>query len=161
MTRNGRPSEEKRPTEGPGEGSTEGYSTPVKLFDDGQESTPIVQCARCGGRIFGPDQQAGDRHRWCVERDAGAWSPPTSHTAAKQASTGTSSRVAQIVLAAIYNAGSRGKTDDELAHEFPDEHAGSLSKRRLDLVRAGLIYDSGRTRPTSRGVEAIVWVSGE
>ena len=136
----------------------QGYPTPLtpSLFPE-SEPARIVQCARCGGRIFSPDQQVGDRHRWCVDRDAGVYSPPTSHRAAKRTSTGTSSRVAQLVLATLERAGHSGLTDDEVAERLPAEHRGSLAKRRLDLVRAGLVRDSGRTRPTSRGVAAVVW----
>jgi hypothetical protein len=48
-------------------------------------------------------------------------------------------------------------TDDELAQLLPAEHTGSVSKRRCDLVRAGLVVDTGKRRPTRRGAQAAVW----
>lgn len=48
-------------------------------------------------------------------------------------------------------------TDDELAQLLPAEHTGSVSKRRCDLVRAGLVVDTGKRRPTRRGAQAVVW----
>lgn len=133
----------------------EAYSTGVNLFGE-PDPTPIVQCARCGGRIFGPGQQAGDRHSWCVERDAGVYSPPTSHRAAR--TPRKPGRLDALVLGVLERAGASGRTDDEIAERLPAEHPGSVSKARLRLVRLGLAVDSGRTRPTSRGVDAIVWL---
>jgi hypothetical protein len=50
-------------------------------------------------------------------------------------------------------------TDDEIVQQLPEEHPGSVSKRRHDLVRAGLVVDTGRRRPTRRGTQAIVWAA--
>ncbi len=35
----------------------------------------------------------------------------------------------------------------------------SFPKRRCDLMKASLVVDSGRRRPTPRGADAIVWVT--
>jgi hypothetical protein len=55
-------------------------------------------------------------------------------------------------------AGPDGRTDDELVVLLPDDHPGSVAKRRCDLVRDGEVVDSGRRRPTRRGIDAIVWI---
>ncbi|HEY9562655.1 MAG TPA: hypothetical protein VIR30_02695 [Nocardioides sp.] len=54
-----------------------------------------------------------------------------------------------------------GRTDDELQQELYEQSPGSVSKRRCDLARAGLVTDSGRTRKTRRHVDAIVWVASD
>jgi hypothetical protein len=48
-------------------------------------------------------------------------------------------------------------TDDELAQALPDQPVGSIAKRRLDLVRAGRVVDTGRTRVTRWDRNAAVW----
>jgi hypothetical protein len=51
----------------------------------------------------------------------------------------------------------RGWTDNELQQRHPDHAPGSVSKRRHDLLVDGEIRDSGRTRFTRWGREAMVW----
>lgn len=51
-----------------------------------------------------------------------------------------------------------GLTDDELCSwYFKDRCEGTVKKRRTELAKAGLLVDSGRTRPTRTGTQAIVW----
>lgn len=79
----------------------------------------------------------------------------TSRAAARQADRGPRSRLARLILADLAEHGP--STDDEGHARHPDELLGSWSKRRGDLVAAGLVRDTGRTRPTRRGVGAVVW----
>ena len=58
------------------------------------------------------------------------------------------------VLAALYV---RSMTDDELVQRFPDDCPGTIVKRRCELVRAGLVVDSGAVRMTRRNRPAVVW----
>ncbi|MCH9682714.1 MAG: hypothetical protein K0V04_14865 [Deltaproteobacteria bacterium] len=48
------------------------------------------------------------------------------------------------------------KTDDELC-KYTGLRDNSVRPRRIDLVRRGLVEDSGAVRPTHCGREAIVW----
>ena len=53
-----------------------------------------------------------------------------------------------------------GVTDSEIGRELalPGD---SVRPRRGELLKAGLIVDSGRTRKTASGREAVVWVATE
>lgn len=82
---------------------------------------------RCGGMI-----------------EPGNTNPPAAQHARKRA------------LAAFEEAGDHGLTDDEL------ERASGLGPntarpRRIDLLKAGAIVDSGEKRKTRRGHAATVW----
>jgi hypothetical protein len=60
------------------------------------------------------------------------------------------------VLIALAGAGSRGLIDhdhERLCGLIPT----SAGKRRLELMQAGLVIDSGQRRATSTGTAAIVW----
>lgn len=57
--------------------------------------------------------------------------------------------VAKKVLAA---AGANGLTDEELRAKI-GRILNSVAPRRVELVRAGLIVDSGRTRMTANGCQ--------
>ena len=50
----------------------------------------------------------------------------------------------------------RPETDNDLSRII-GAHPGSVSKRRHDLVVAGLVCDTGKVRPTVYGTNAIVW----
>ena len=50
-----------------------------------------------------------------------------------------------------------GLTDEEAMDEL-GLHPSSVRPRRKELVDGGWVKDSGRTRPTSTGNDAIVWV---
>lgn len=62
------------------------------------------------------------------------------------------------LIEATHRAHLDGLTDDQLAQLLPDEHGPSLSKRRGELVRMGVLADSGRRIPTRRGSLAVCWV---
>lgn len=57
----------------------------------------------------------------------------------------------------VHRAHPNGLTDEELRAQLPQFNGGSLVKRRTELARAGLVYDSGTTRTTTGGRAAIVW----
>lgn len=55
-------------------------------------------------------------------------------------------------------------TDDELIHAYEEIHGkqrrffGNTSRRRrLELVKLGLVKDSGKLRPSDQGHQTIVW----
>jgi hypothetical protein len=73
--------------------------------------------------------------------------------AAARAATTTLSAKCLDVLYHISIAGDRGYTDEE-----GQTWIFSWPKRRCDLYHAGLVRDSGRRRPSSRGKQMIVWV---
>lgn len=53
--------------------------------------------------------------------------------------------------------GEQGATDEEAALALG--MGGSTARpRRIELQRRGLVRDSGRTRPTQAGLQAVVWV---
>lgn len=81
----------------------------------------------------------------------------TEHAAATTIRTGTQ-RAA--VLLAIDVAGDYGRTDYELERNLGLKRP-SPGNRRGELVDAGLVEDSGRTRPTDTGHAAVVWVATE
>lgn len=62
------------------------------------------------------------------------------------------------LLAAIVAAGDAGMTADELqqALSLPPQ---SVTPRMLELRRAGLVVDAGRTRATCRGRQAKVYIA--
>lgn len=63
----------------------------------------------------------------------------------------------RLVLAA-HAAHPRGLTDDELSGNLlPDEHPGSVSRRRGTLRDLGYIGDTGERRLTRWGRQAVVW----
>ena len=65
------------------------------------------------------------------------------------------------VYRTIKDAGDYGVTDDELFMELPTDNQSSIRPRRIELVRAGLVKDSGRKRKTSSGRQATVWIINE
>lgn len=112
-------------------------------------------CGRAPVLYVGADGR--NVHRACEPADVGLTDPPTSHKAARRARRGIRSPLAQAILAELRSR-PEGSTDAELQQMFYESPAGSVSKRRCDLAREGLVVDSGRTRPTRWGREAIVWI---
>ncbi len=80
-------------------------------------------------------------------------SPPTSKAAARTVKTGT---VRYDVLQALRGA-PHGMTHHELIARFPNRAESSIRTRTSELVEMGLVKDSGHTRSTRAGNEAIVW----
>ncbi len=60
------------------------------------------------------------------------------------------------VLAFLRERGSRGATDSEM-QEALDMGGNTQRPRRIELVAAGHVYNSGRTRKTTSGRAAVVW----
>lgn len=83
--------------------------------------------------------------------------PGTSNAAARQIA-GHSAQQRAEVLAVIVRAGAFGATDAEV-EQATGIRAQSVSPRRGELRKLGLIVDSGQRRPTPRGRPAAVWVA--
>jgi hypothetical protein len=82
--------------------------------------------------------------------------PDTSHAAAA-AIEPVSGRCRQLVYDYISLQGTHGATDEEIQTVL--NMAGSTQRpRRVELVEAGLVKDSGRRRAMKSGRSAIVWV---
>lgn len=77
--------------------------------------------------------------------------------AAAAANAGRSGSQRRRVLEAIAGAGSDGHTDFEL-ERLLGLNRPSPGNRRGELVTAGLVANSGRTRKTNTGSPAVVWV---
>lgn len=60
----------------------------------------------------------------------------------------------------ISMSGGTGVTDEQIAMALSMKES-SASKRRGDLVKLGLVKDSGTVKPTSTGRNAIVWCISE
>lgn len=60
----------------------------------------------------------------------------------------------------IQSRGTVGATDDEVQRHLPMDPS-TQRPRRVELVNAGLVVDSGRRRPTASGKQAAVWVAAE
>ena len=80
---------------------------------------------------------------------------PTSLAAAKSIASRTA-QDEQRLLVALKRCGTVGMTDDEIREHFG--WTGDYERpRRWSLVKQGLAIDSGFTRPTKSGREAVVW----
>ena len=67
-------------------------------------------------------------------------------------------RVREMIWAFLEREGDRGGTDAEIQEALGID-GNTERPKRLELFRAGQIHDSGRTRPTPSGRDAIVWVT--
>jgi len=76
---------------------------------------------------------------------------------AAQKALGASGSQRRRVYDYIVYMGIYGATDEEL-QEALSLRVQSETPRRNELERAGFITNSGRTRPTSSGSQAIVWI---
>lgn len=81
----------------------------------------------------------------------------TSEVAAKMIAARTPNQRARIYRA-ILESGAHGLTDDEGEIQL-DIFSASYSARRGELVKLGLIRDTGNRRLTQRGCPAAVWVA--
>ena len=82
--------------------------------------------------------------------------PDTAHEAAARAPD--TKRDRERVLALIRQRERAGATDEEL-QDWLDMNPSTERPRRVELVRAQLVYNSGRKRLTTSGRRAIVWVA--
>lgn len=82
---------------------------------------------------------------------------PTSKEAAESVrpEVGT---LREMVLRVLEAAGQEGLTDDEMQRRLA-MNPSTQRPRRIELVRQGFVRDSGRTRKTVGGREAVVWVA--
>ena len=61
------------------------------------------------------------------------------------------------ILAQLVGCGASGSTDEEM--QFALSVPGNSQRpRRVELVRKGIVRDSGQTRPTRAGGKATVWI---
>lgn len=86
--------------------------------------------------------------------------PATAQAAAARAPAG---RAGRAVRSFIASRGSMGATDEEIIEAvLPLGFAvNTIRPRRVELVRAGVVRNSGRERETRSGRDAIVWVAVE
>ena len=81
----------------------------------------------------------------------------TSLEAAHKArESGLAERGRELVWAALSGAGGAGLTDEQIA-QVTRLNPSTARPRRIELLRAGRIIDSG-TRPTASGRKAVVWM---
>lgn len=134
------------------------------LFDSAQ-GTPggapaeaLPRCWVCAAVTLRIGEDGRPVHAACEPADVYATAPETSHKAARKARKGVRSPLARKIHAHLA-AHPEGLTDDELCQLMPGEPPGSISKRRLDLCRAGRVESLvvGLTRTTRWGGEAQVW----
>lgn len=62
------------------------------------------------------------------------------------------------VLAHLRGCGALGATDEQIQVAL-DMNPSTQRPRRIELVKAELVYDSGRTRKTVSGHQATVWLA--
>lgn len=84
---------------------------------------------------------------------------PTSVQAAEQMEPCAATLRAKV-LEYIRNSGEVGQTDEgcQVGLDMP---GNTQRARRVELCEMGLVKDSGRTRPTKSGRQAVVWVATE
>lgn len=99
------------------------------------------------------------------EADARAFEerpPRQRHSATSEAAAmaiaPSAANLRRRILVRIIDAAENGLTDHEI-ETATGLRGSTVRPRRRELQRAGLICDSGLTRPTDSGREAVVWVS--
>lgn len=98
-----------------------------------------------------PSDPLSDPHAY-----VGAGARPTAQAAAEGVLVRSGTQ-RHRVLAALERTGDRGATDDELGG-LTALALNSVRPRRLELVEAGYVMDSGDTRPSAQGNAAVVWL---
>lgn len=84
--------------------------------------------------------------------------PATSYQAA-DAIAPVTGKLQRAVYAFAVERGDFGFTDAEMYDRFPDQPENNLRPRRIELVAANWLKDSGRRRPNQRGRSCVVWVA--
>lgn len=84
--------------------------------------------------------------------------PPFTSDVAARMIAGHAAAQRAAVLRVIVEAGALGATDAEI-EAATGIRAQSVSPRRGELVKLGLVEDSGTRRPTPRGRPAAVWIA--
>lgn len=95
--------------------------------------------------------------------DLFAYQPPAQrHSETSQAAAEAIKPRVEIdrarILAEIKRSGVLGRTDGELQEQL-GMNGSSQRPRRIELLDAGLIRDSGRTRKSASGRQCVVWVA--
>jgi hypothetical protein len=89
--------------------------------------------------------------------DAGV--PATNTRAAAAVTIGPlRASMQERVLQFLRGRGDFGATDEEI-HQATHLNPSSVRPRRGELVDAGQVADSGRTRPSSSGRPCVVWIA--
>lgn len=91
-----------------------------------------------------------------VEPVARRTDPPTSWASAHSITPGRT----EAAILALFAPGV-GMTDDEIAHALAPMHGATVKTARSRITNAGLLVDSGTTRPSDRGRPMIVWVASD
>ena len=93
-----------------------------------------------------------------------ARAPAQSHSRTSKGAAGSiepaSGTLRGFVLAYIRGTGTRGATDEEIQRAL-NMNPSTQRPRRIELVKAGLIFDSETTRLTQSGRSAVVWVGND
>lgn len=79
----------------------------------------------------------------------------TSAAAARSNTKRTAGEQLRMVLA-VLRACPNGATDEQVA-AYSNIAPNAARPRRIELVRQGLVYDSGKVRATASGRNAVVW----
>lgn len=91
------------------------------------------------------------------ETPVGRNHPDTSYKAA-DAIAPVAGKLQRAVYAFAEERGDYGFTDAEMFDRWPDKPENSLRPRRIELVAARWLKDSGRRRLNARGRSCVVWV---
>lgn len=86
--------------------------------------------------------------------------PPTSKSAAEQIISDIP-RIREAVERSIRSFGKVGCTDQTLEECLRKLSPSSVRTRRAELVRDGVVFDSGLRSKTSSNRDAIIWVHRE
>ncbi len=116
------------------------------LYTD-MEGRPRCQCGMVSGGRPSPTEP---------RTTTGVDHPETSHQAALRIEPLTGTQRGRI-LNYLRNVGINGATDQELQQMLRISESAERP-RRGELVRQEWVVDSGKTRQTSSGAQAIVWV---
>jgi len=92
-----------------------------------------------------------------IARTAPSSGTPTSDAAAMAISESAHTLRARV-LGYLLGLRERGATDEEAQHAL-GMNPSTQRPRRGELVEQGLVRDSGRTRATLSGRQAVVWVA--
>ena len=100
----------------------------------------------------------GCKHAGKVERPALAQEHSETSKAAARLIGEVRATLRNRMLAAIRATGSNGMTDEAVT-ECLGMNPSTERPRRIELVRMGLLIDSGKTRPTRAGRDSTVWIA--
>lgn len=105
--------------------------------------------------VFPPGTDPSDLPEWFPPPTARMTDPDTSHEAAASAAERAATDRALVLR--LHREHTAGLTDFELA-DLAGRQQTSLGVRRGELVKAGLIRNSGLRRPAPSGAAATVWM---